>query len=712
MAKGRGRGRRGRARGRAAAPVDLSAADLSAAGGQGLLRVGGGNSTFLPQLFEWLDARHAKRECSWSTPVWFAPVSPNGIGNKVMALVMAFHVALTEKRSLVVSDWPPTTLATTYALDQILRPSSCQKLFDADATKPAVPKCTVRACPFRVKSRFTFSRTQPHWAHQSASFLEVPRAWAHLGWLQWWQGLTQYLFRPGDAMLAGLRRTLGKSELLSAPPAVAATALRRAADAPPVLGSAPDGFAARFAAGVAAWAPTLPRPMIGVHVRKGDGCGDAKRGGCKYVKGFASVVTRLREAGITSGTIYLATDTAEVAEAATKTPTPGFSVLVLREDRKAVSGSHLRGERRREGDDLLHLQLLDLALLSQADVLAGVFASTFVKTALQLGGAQSYVTLDTFPWCPLLRCYWGWRDLCHNCEVCMLQAGGGEACGVGAAQYHTASGLRRALKDDRPARGPFRRYMALVDAATRCVPFASHPLGTSLYDAPVACDYSSRSCAYAPTVPSGSSQVQHSAVGGEACGFRRFAGVDNAAAARLKPSYGYGAAVVPLATPSLDACEAACCEEALCHSVVWDGKGCVASLAIAHGARADDFCWHPTLSAAATTSVRLPGPWELRALAGARAVLDAKQFVRRGPGAGPRVWRKRGNAWSTPVGHAHPLERAIDAVACAADSPMAAPGFRGGGGALEVSDLLIAAIPHGDPRPGKGGGDELTCGAG
>ena len=29
-----------------------------------------------------------------------------------------------------------------------------------------------------------------------------------------------------------------------------------------------------------------------------------------------------------------------------------------------------------------------------------------------------------------------------------------------------------------------------------------------------------------------------------------------------------------------------------------------------------------------------------------------------------------------------------------------------------MSDFLIAAIPHGDPRPGKGGGDELTCGAG
>ena len=78
---------------------------------------------------------------------------------------------------------------------------------------------------------------------------------------------------------------------------------------------------------------------------------------------------------------------------------------------------------------------------SQADLLAGVFASTFVKMALQLGAASEcttltpsrahaqdtpttcprhvhrYVTLDTFPWCPLLRCYWGWRDLCHNCEV-------------------------------------------------------------------------------------------------------------------------------------------------------------------------------------------------------------------------------------------------------------------------------------------------------
>ena len=75
---------------------------------------------------------------------------------------------------------------------------------------------------------------------------------------------------------------------------------------------------------------------------------------------------------------------------------------------------------------------------------AGVFGSTFVKTALQLGTSSVYASLDTFPWCPLLRCYWGWRDLCHNCEVCANQAGGGEACtGRG---YHTALGLRHVLQ--------------------------------------------------------------------------------------------------------------------------------------------------------------------------------------------------------------------------------------------------------------------------
>jgi hypothetical protein len=74
----------------------------------------------------------------------------------------------------------------------------------------------------------------------------------------------------------------------------------------------------------------------------------------------------------------------KIAQQAVASAVPGFDVISLGEDRHAVEKSHARGDRRREGDELLHLQLLDLALLSQADVLAGVFGSTFVKTALQV----------------------------------------------------------------------------------------------------------------------------------------------------------------------------------------------------------------------------------------------------------------------------------------------------------------------------------------
>eukprot|EP00964_Phaeocystis_antarctica_P027852 scaffold15707_cov63-Phaeocystis_antarctica.AAC.2 len=181
----------------------------------------------------------------------------------------------------------------------------------------------------------------------------------------------------------------------------------------------------------------------------------------------------------------------------------------------------------------------------QADVLAGVFASTFVKSALQLGHASAYVSLDTFPWCPLLRCYWFWRDLCHNCEVCANQAGGGEACtGRG---YHTALGLRHVLQGKRPVREPFRNFMAAAKRHSHCVPFADHPLGSTMYDAPVV------NVDYAAPLPTNARPQEVCSVGGGGgsggfgggsggcrCGFRRLQGVDNAALAQAKAYTYYG----------------------------------------------------------------------------------------------------------------------------------------------------------------------------
>lgn len=386
------RGRRGREwrlpRGRMAnATLGMTS---GTGGGQGLLEVG--NATLSSELYEWLEARHGSRECNHDTPVWFAPFSPNGIGNKLMAMVMAFHMAISEKRALVVTDWPPSTLDTTYKLHDIMRPSSCQSLFDGDITRPTVAKCTIVACPLQTRSQFKAGRTQLHWAHQSPAFLEVPRVWAgKLDWLQWWRALSQYLFQPGQLLLDGLADTLSRTQLLcspmrsSAPPMRPSASggseqLRRASADARRRASHHAGFAARFAAGVAHWGE-VRRPLVGVHVRMGDGCDDDKRGGCKcvpfltsfspsflpflllayvrtcvraclrrqsrtpdlrhpasdvllptsyrYVRSFASAVTRLREAGITSGTIYLATDREQIAREAVAEATAGFDVVAL-----------------------------------------------------------------------------------------------------------------------------------------------------------------------------------------------------------------------------------------------------------------------------------------------------------------------------------------------------------------------------------------------
>ena len=100
---------------------------------------------------------------------------------------------------------------------------------------------------------------------------------------------------------------------------------------------------------------------------------------------------------------------------------------------------------------------------------------------------------------------------------------------------------------------------------------------------------------------------------------------------------------------------------------------------------------------AATLLVNSLSASEQGALAAAARVLGAQTLLRVGNASGPRLYRKAGQRWSSPAGHAHPLERSIEPASCAVPP-------RGGGGragAVEVSDLVIAAIPVGDPRPKK-----------
>ena len=195
-------------------------------------------------------------------------------------------------------------------------------------------------------------------------------------------------------------------------------------------------------------------------------------------------------------------------------------------------------------------------------------------------------------------------------------------------------GLRPVLQGKRPVREPFRTFMAAAKRHSHCVPFADHPLGSTMYDAPVV------NVDYAPPLPTNARPREVCAVGGTSggfgggggsctCAFRRLQGVDNAALAQAqttltmatltkaalamgmltkaaltmtmvtmtmltmgtltmimpmlttgmltmlaqaKPAYGYGTAIVKAPAPhSLAECEARCCREPTCHSVSWLG---------------------------------------------------------------------------------------------------------------------------------------------
>ena len=145
----------------------------------------------------------------------------------------------------------------------------------------------------------------------------------------------------------------------------------------------------------------------------------------------------------------------------------------------------------------------------------------------------------------------------------------------------------------------------------------------------------------------------------------------------------------------MEACERSCCDEPLCHSTVWHGRNgsCTASLALAHGARPTDWCWHPTAVADAITSIRLPGEWQERAVSEARRVLDAPAVLRVGGSSGPRYFVK---PWRSAkhygiAGHTKVLE------GCSAPT---------GSRHVQVSPLVADAMPTQELRVRR---SQLAC---
>ena len=158
-------------------------------------------------------------------------------------------------------------------------------------------------------------------------------------------------------------------------------------------------------------------PIIGLHVRHGDGClhGMRKSHGCKALSSYLREL-RVLKAMYGVRRVFLATDSAEIANQ-TQEFKHEFDFIMLDWDRSPMS-TGMKIERRMESPKVFNIDqhnimidsLRDLWLLAEADYLVTHQASTLSRLALQFSTflhkhIPPFISLDG-PWC------FHWRMCC------------------------------------------------------------------------------------------------------------------------------------------------------------------------------------------------------------------------------------------------------------------------------------------------------------
>lgn len=156
-------------------------------------------------------------------------------------------------------------------------------------------------------------------------------------------------------------------------------------------------------------------PIVGVHVRHGDGClhGRRKQHGCKPLSFYMEEVRAMRDMyGVNR--VFIATDST-TALADTKQYEPEFEFIHLDMDRekyntKSKIESQMASGVGFDSHDVMISSLRDTLLLAESDYLVTHQASTMSRIALQLATLRlkhvpPYVSMDG-PWC------YHWRMCC------------------------------------------------------------------------------------------------------------------------------------------------------------------------------------------------------------------------------------------------------------------------------------------------------------
>tara|TARA_B110000208_G_scaffold182656_1_gene234613 strand:- start:380 stop:2695 length:2316 start_codon:yes stop_codon:yes gene_type:complete len=300
-------------------------------------------------------------------PHAFGPVEV-ALGAALQHVAWAAHRATLLSRSLVVTNID-SLLPSAFNAQSVFRSSGCRKMtsIDEDIVVAVAGREVVGAASF-ARAPLPYQRALGDAAYARAAY---------------------------DAALLPSAATLGKLALT--------IALRFAADARirPARGPCvrDRGFAVAFATCVASLdLTTLQRPLVAVHIRRGDACFECGRAPC--VGSFDAALRVLARRGVRSGTIILATDDAEIAREARAFDAAQSALAVLaalpaQVTPPLVAGASLK--KRREARFVAGLS--DLGMLSLADdVFLGSFESPFAAAAYAVGGAPHRLSFDASVW--------------------------------------------------------------------------------------------------------------------------------------------------------------------------------------------------------------------------------------------------------------------------------------------------------------------------
>ena len=436
-----------------------------------------------------LDDVH-RSKCTPETPLLFARMDCHGVGEDLNQAVRMFAVAVSQRRQLVFLPPAPEdarnpkscALPETVQLSAsepwhwlvgqkipmgaILHPSSCQ--LDLLARMPDVMEALARS-PAGNVTRVAFAHSkalaersresQSLWRSHLAVSRHVPRLFQRQGLLWWFQMLTTYLVRVRDPLAARL------SEHPAMKPFLANGGAETTATTAGGKGNGAARYATlddvrwlgwgircgkRFCDGVGpGWLPPV-RFDAAAHIRLGDAC--RQRGLSRHYYthvrrcdlNLSVVVRKIREAGLSNGTLFVASDSQQIIDEVASGGAHPFRASYLEINRSRFETS-APTEKIAEAANRLNAlleALMDMLLLSRGSVIAGKMMSNFPRVAIQMrvqlprrSRAGAYVSLDDRPWCSRTSCREGWlppneqlaatkRELARNP---LVYSGGGRA---------------------------------------------------------------------------------------------------------------------------------------------------------------------------------------------------------------------------------------------------------------------------------------------